>query len=76
MDATCFHLAHRSIFLTSQVDTLKDVSAKLSQSFCIVLAQAGVEAGSSHQVDPVLLSSLSEETQVSSDNMLIIKFSK
>ena len=52
MDATCFHLAHRSIFLTSQVDTLKDVSAKLSQSFCIVLAQGDVEAGSPRQVDP------------------------
>ena len=59
-------VGHRSIFLTSQVNTLKDHVGE-PQSFCIVVAQADVEAGSSGRPNTVL-SSLLEE---SPDNMLI-----
>ena len=50
-----------SIFLTSQVNTTKDVSAKLSQSLCIILAQ--ILCGILNQ-DVLLLSLLLLSVQV------------
>ena len=57
IDWTCVNVAgvgHRSIFLTRQVNTLK-LHVGEPQCFCIVIAQADVEAGSSGRPSTVVV---------------------